>query len=220
LFGRRRTDGSLTPSDLGPDGRFTGSLRRLRRAARSGDLESMANLGTALCQAGRHREGTPWLETAWRAGNVVAGFNLGTFAQIRGHLNQAEAIWTDVAAAGDPDAMLCLARLALARADKVAAARWIEPVLGQDDAFPVTALGVAFRDSGDETTAMRLFHAAIARADPYAMEYAARIYEQRGEADHAAHLRSRAADIRTVEADRATWPATSGRSSRRGTPTA
>jgi tetratricopeptide (TPR) repeat protein len=202
LFGRRRRDGSLSAADIGPDGRFVGSLSELRRAARAGDLESMANLGTALCQSGRYEDGTAWLEKSWRAGNAMAGFNLGAFAQMRGHLDRAEAIWTEVAATGDVDAMLCLARLALGRGDRVGAARWIEPILGQEEAFPVSALGVAFRDSGDEATAMRLFHAAIARGDPYAMDYAARLYDARGETGHAAQLRSRAEDVRTVEANR------------------
>lgn len=202
LFRRRRGDGSPSAPTLGPDGRFVGSLSELRRAARAGDLEAMANLGTALCQSDRHDEGTAWLTKSWRAGNVVAGFNLGTFAQMRGHLNRAEVIWTEVAAAGDVDAMLGLARLALGRGDHAEAARWIEPILGQAETFPVTALGVAFRDSGDEDTAMRLFHAAMAGGDPYAMDYAARIYDARGETTHAAQLRGRAEDIRTVEANR------------------
>jgi tetratricopeptide (TPR) repeat protein len=197
-----RFAGSLSAGDIGSDGRFVGSLSKLRRAARAGDPEAMANLGTALCQSGRYAEGTAWLEKAWRAGNVVAGFNLGTFAQTQGHLNRAEVIWTEIAATGDVDAMLCLARLALGRGDHDEAARWMEPILGQEDTFPVCALGVAFRDSGDEATAMRLFHTAIAGGDPYAMDYAARIYDARGETEHAAQLRSRAEDLRTVEANR------------------
>jgi hypothetical protein len=43
-------------------------------------------------------------------------------------------------------------------------------------------LGVAFRDSGDRATAMRLFQAAIARGDPYATDYAARISAGQGPA--------------------------------------
>ncbi len=198
LFRRRRT-GGLRSADIGPDGRFVGSLHELHQAARSGDLESMANLGTALCQSGAYREGTSWLDKAWRAGNVGAGFNLGSVAQMQGHPDRAEAIWTRVAAQGDADAMLCLARLALGRGDRAGADRWIEPVLGQDEVFPVTALGVAFRDSGDEATALRLFHAGIGRGDPYAMDYAATIYQARDDADRAAQLRSRAADVRTVD---------------------
>ncbi|MFC4046388.1 hypothetical protein ACFO1B_48920 [Dactylosporangium siamense] len=60
---------------------------------------------------------------------------------------------------------------------------------------------MAFRDAGDVSTALRLFHAAIGRGDPYAMEYAARIYDARGATEHAAELRSRAADVGTVEAN-------------------
>lgn len=50
---------------------------------------------------------------------------------------------------------------------------------------------------------MRLFH-AVAAGDPYAMDYAARIYEARGETEHVAQLRSRAEGVRTVEANRGT----------------
>lgn len=139
---------------------------------------------------------------AAKAGHVGA---VGTFASLQGDLDRAESYWLAVAALdgrGSADAMLELARLALGRGDHAAAARWIEPVLGQDDVYPVTALGVAFRDHGDEATALRLFHAAIGRGDPWAMDYAARIYAARGESGHAAELRGRAADLRTVEAIR------------------
>lgn len=188
------------------DGRLSvASMASVRRAAEAGHTGAGGILGAALCQAGRYAEGIPWLEGAWAAGDVDAGFNLGTFAKLQGDLNRAEAIWrkvADTAASGSADAMLGLARLALERGDRGEAARWIEPVLGQDDGYPVTALGVAFRDDGDQSTALRLFHAAIGRGDPYAMEYAARIYDARGAAEHAAELRGRAADVRTVEANR------------------
>lgn len=45
LFRRRHTGGP-PPASFGPDGRFAGSLPDLHRAARSGDLEAMTNLGT------------------------------------------------------------------------------------------------------------------------------------------------------------------------------
>ncbi|GAA3256571.1 hypothetical protein GCM10010532_106610 [Dactylosporangium siamense] len=90
-------------------------------------------MGAALCQAGRHAEGIPLLERAWAAGDVDAGFNLGTFANLQGNSDRAEDVWrkvADTAARGSADAMLGLARLALERGDRQEAARWIEPVLG------------------------------------------------------------------------------------------
>jgi uncharacterized protein HemY len=65
-------------------------------------------------------------------------------------------------------------------------------VLGQDQPYPITALGVAYRDSGDTTTALRVFDRAIALGDAYAMEYAARIHEYNGNTDTAARLREQA----------------------------
>ena len=76
--------------------------------------------------------------------------------------------------------MVGLVRLALQRADHVSAIRWVEPVLDQPRTFPITALGVAFRDFGDDRTALRAFARTIDLGDPYAMEYAARIAEAHG----------------------------------------
>jgi hypothetical protein len=39
----------------------------------------MANLGVHLAQQGRLADAIDWTGRAWRAGNITAGFNLGTF---------------------------------------------------------------------------------------------------------------------------------------------
>jgi uncharacterized protein HemY len=65
-------------------------------------------------------------------------------------------------------------------------------VLGQDQPYPITALGVAYRDNGDTPTALHVLDRAIALGDTYAMEYAARIHEHNGNTDTAAQLREQA----------------------------
>lgn len=122
----------------------------------------------------------------------MAGFNLGSIYLEAGDTHRADLVWQKVAALGDADAIMCAARLALQRDDRVAAEKWIEPLLAQDQPYPITALGVAFRDNGDEDTAMRMFDRAIALGDGYAMEYAARTHEACGDAEGATELRERA----------------------------
>jgi TPR repeat protein len=152
----------------------------------------MANLGAHLYRTGQLRQGIVWSERAWRAGNVMAGFNLGTIYLETGDTHRADLVWQKVAALGDADAMMCVARIALQRYDRLAAEKWIEPLLAQDQPYPITALGVAFRDSGDESTAMRIFDRAIALGDAYAMEYAANIHWAHGDLETATELRRRA----------------------------
>ena len=179
--------------EFGPDGRPTArSWAAIERAARAGNVVSMANLGLRLYQRGEHAEGLRWLERAWRSGNAGAGFNLGTIYLVRGDTNRAEVIWQKAASLGDPDAMVGLARLALERDDHAGAVRWLQPVLDQDATFPITAIGVAFRDHGDARTALRAFGRAIDLGDPYAMQYAAAIFEDQGRTGDAAQLRARA----------------------------
>jgi hypothetical protein len=68
----------------------------------------------------------------------------------------------------------------------------VEPLLRQDQPYPITALGVAYRDHGDDTTALRIFDRAIALGDAYAMEYAADIHERHGDGATATRLRAQA----------------------------
>ena len=192
---QRKTD----ETRLGIDGdiQFTSeAVAEIQRGAEAGDPEAMANWGGHLGQHGHLREGIQWSERAWQAGNLAAGFNLGTFHERAGDTHLADLVWTEVAGAGDPDAMMCVARLALRRGDRAAADSWLEPVLKQDQPYPVTSLGVAYREYGDLDTALRLFDRAIAMGDGYAMEYAADIYEYRGDAVTAAKLRKQAATAR------------------------
>ncbi|MFC4149853.1 tetratricopeptide repeat protein [Micromonospora mangrovi] len=183
--------------ELGPDGLPTPqSVAAVERAARAGHVVSMANLGLWSYQRGEHRDGLRWLEKAWRSGNAPAGFNLGTIWARQGDTNRAEVIWQKAADLGDPDAMVGLVRLALGRGDHVRATRWVDPVLDQEEMFPVTALGVAFRDHGDERTALRAFSRAIQLGDPYAMEYTADLLDAHGRTGEAAQLRARAAAVR------------------------
>ncbi|MFD9407213.1 hypothetical protein ACFWBN_09390 [Streptomyces sp. NPDC059989] len=64
---------------------------------------------------------------------------------------------------------------------------------GQDEAFPITALGVAFRGCGDLERAMQVFLRAEELGDGYAMEYRARILAGWGRHEEADALRARAA---------------------------
>jgi len=123
----------------------------------------------------------------------MAGFNLGAIYLEADDTHRADLVWQKVAALGDADAMMCVARLALQRDDRVAAKKWIEPLLlAQDQPYPITALGVALRDSGDESTAVRIFDRAVALGDGYAMEYAARIHWAHGDIEAATEVRRRA----------------------------
>lgn len=188
--------------EFGPDGQPTpASLARMERGARSGNPVDMANYGLALHSRGDRAEGLSWLEKAWRAGNAGAGFNLGTVYRSQGDTNRAAVTWEQAAGLGDPDAMVGLVRLALERGAPEAATRWVDPVLRQHEVFPITALGVAFRDHGDDDTALRAFAHATGLGDPYAMEYAAEVFESRGSTELAAALRGRAASIRAAGGD-------------------
>jgi TPR repeat protein len=202
-FQRRRANSRRQPLDPAqpqePDMTVDGTLGHafldaVLTAAEAGDPEAMANLGVHLYQQGRLAEAIDWTERAWRAGNVTAAFNLGSFYIETGDTHRADLIWTKSAELGDPDAMMCVARLALQRGDRSAADRWLDRVLGQDQPYPITALGVAYRDCGDPVTALRIFERAIALGDAYAMEYAARIHQHNGNIIAATRLRARATD--------------------------
>ncbi|MEW1908061.1 hypothetical protein AB0442_06320 [Kitasatospora sp. NPDC085895] len=166
-------------------------LAELETEAESGDVLAMANLGAALIAVDRARALT-WLTRAWDAGNVGAGFNLGTLHSLAGDTNRAQVIWERSAALGDPDAMLGLVRQALDRGDRATVDRWAPLILDQDEAYPVTALGVAFRDHGDPDRAVQAFLRAESLGDAYAMEYRARLLDARGAHAEAAALRARA----------------------------
>lgn len=159
---------------MGPDGRPTPEfLAWTRHQAEAGEPEAMANHGLALHQEGRAAEGVRWLERAWAAGNAAAGFNLGTLLLARGDSSRAEQIWREAAGLGDVDAMVGLARQALGRGDLAAAEAWVDPVLAQDDPFPITALALAFMDSGQRSIGARAFNRAAELGYPPATGYAA-----------------------------------------------
>lgn len=200
MRGRRNRSGGPPAAsrslDVAPDGTLSLSpslLAEMQAGAQAGDPEAMANFGAYLLQQGRLAEAIEWTECAWQQGYLDAGFNLGTMYAEAGDTHRADLVWTRVAQLGDPDAMMCLARLALRRGDRSTADRWLEPVLGQDQPYPITALGVAYRDSGDLDTALRVLDRAIILGDGYAMEYAARIHQQRGDIDTATRLLAQAA---------------------------
>jgi hypothetical protein len=88
--------------------------------------------------------------------------------------------------------MLGLVRQGLARGDHATVERWSTLIHAQDAAFPITALGVAFRDHGNEPEAVRAFLRAEELGDAYAMEYRARILDARGAREEASALRARA----------------------------
>ncbi|MDI5973852.1 hypothetical protein POF50_031690 [Streptomyces sp. SL13] len=174
-------------------------MARLAEEARAGDPVAMANYGTALHLEGHREPARAWLLRAWDAGNAGAGFNLGTLYLMAGDTNQAHLIWQQAARLGDADAMLGLVRLALGRDDPATALDWSGRILAQDETFPITALGVAFRDHGDETRAVHAFERATEMGDPYAMDYLAELLERRGGTRRATELRASAARARAAE---------------------
>lgn len=183
--------------EIGPDGQLTAeSLVSIERAARAGHVEAMANHGTSLFQRGERAEAVRYWERAWNAGNAAAGFNLGTYYAMVGETNRAKVIWKRSAALGDVDAMVGLVRLALERRDHAAASEWISPVLESKVPFAMTAVALAFRDFGDESTAVRSLTAAIKLNYAPAFDHAAAIFDQNGRRDEAAALRARALEIR------------------------
>lgn len=185
------------PESAGGDTSFGEDfIGQARNGAADGEPEAMANLGAVFYQQGRLAEAVGWTERAWQAGNVTAGFNLGTFYLEMGDTHRADLVWTRAGELGDPDAMMCAARLALRRGDRTVADRWVPLILNQDQPYPITALGVAFRDHGDWATALRIFDRAITLGDGYAMDYAAAIHQRDGDLDRAAQLRALATDSR------------------------
>ncbi|QNA70584.1 hypothetical protein C8250_000125 [Streptomyces sp. So13.3] len=129
----------------------------------------MVSLAAALHLQGDRVGALHWWDRAWAAGNVVAGYNLGMLHAAAGDANRAQVAWEKAAAFGDPDAMLGLVKHALDRGDAVGVKRWAPVILAQDEAFPITALGVAFRDGGDLPHAMHAFLRAEELGDGYAM---------------------------------------------------
>ncbi|MFB6811873.1 hypothetical protein [Streptomyces sp. NPDC056387] len=173
-------------------------LAELVVEAELGEDVAMGNLATALHLKGDRVGALRWWGRAWAAGNVVAGFNLGMLYAVAGDANQAQVIWEKVAALGDPDAMLGLVKQALDRGDAAGVDRWAPVILAQDEAFPITALGVAFRDHGDLTRAVQAFLRAEDLGDGYAMEYRARILAAQGLDEEADALRARAATAKRM----------------------
>ncbi len=154
----------------------------------------MANYGTALHAAGDRAGALHWLTKSWEAGNVIAGFNLGTLHWTAGNRNQARLLWEQAAAHGDVDAMLGLVRLAFECDDRPTIEHWVPRIYAQDQAFPITAVGAAFRARGHTAEALRAFTIAGDLGDAYAMEYRAEILEAQGEHQQAHALRARAAE--------------------------
>ncbi|MFJ6483488.1 MULTISPECIES: hypothetical protein [unclassified Streptomyces] len=168
-------------------------LAELTTAAELGDDVAMGNLAAGLHAKGDRDGALHWWGRAWAAGNAVAGFNLGMLHAVAGDANRAQVIWEKAAVLGDPDAMLGLVKQALDRGDAAGVERWAPVVLAQDEAFPITALGVAFRDCGDLERAVQAFLRAEELGDGYAMEYRARILAAWGRHEEADALRTRAA---------------------------
>ncbi|GAA1939560.1 hypothetical protein [Kitasatospora viridis] len=168
-------------------------LAELTAGAEQGDDVAMGNLAAVLHRKGDQAGALHWWGRAWEAGNVVAGFNLGMQHAVAGDANRAQVVWEKVAALGDPDAMLGLVKQALDRGDAAGVERWVPVILAQDEAFPITALGVAFREHGDLARAVQAFLRAEELGDGYAMEYRARILAARGQHEEAEALRARAA---------------------------
>ena len=195
-FTRRVVNEDAT-SDLDPefdaDGRITpDSLTRIRKSAEQGNAIAMANLGTQLIAAGDQAGGLHWLSKAWDAGNVPAGFNLGTLHTMVGDTHQARVIWERCAALGDADAMLGLIRQALERGQPRSAERWIRAVFAQPDVFPITAMGFALAEHGHVREAVETYRRAVDLGDAYAMEYLAAICDTQGSHEEAEELRRRA----------------------------
>ncbi|GAB7186615.1 hypothetical protein ATKI12_6446 [Kitasatospora sp. Ki12] len=192
------TDDAAAPGaeiELDADGRVTPeSLAAVRADAERGLPVAMANYGAALHAEGDQAGALHWYTRSWEAGNVVAGFNLGTLHQTAGNRHQARLVWEQVATRGDVDAMLGLVRLAFEQDDRPTIERWVPRIYAQDQAFPITAVGVAFGERGFTAEALRAFTIAGDLGDAYAMEYRAEILEARGEHEQAAALRARAAE--------------------------
>ncbi|MBY8882730.1 hypothetical protein [Actinacidiphila acidipaludis] len=145
-------------------------LTELAAAAEQGDDVAMGNLAAVLYRKNDQAGALHWWSKSWAAGNVVAGYNLGMVHAEAGDANRAQVVWEKCAALGDPDAMLGLVKQALERGDPVGIERWAPVILAQGEAFPVTALGVAFRDRGDLKRAEQAFLRAEELGDGYAME--------------------------------------------------
>ncbi|WP_328467183.1 hypothetical protein [Streptomyces sp. NBC_00448] len=168
-------------------------LAELTAAAERGDDVAMGTLAAALHVKGDRAGALHWWGRSWTAGNAVAGYNLGMLHATAGDPGRARAIWERSAELGDPDAMLGLVKQALDRGDAAGAERWAPVILAQDEAFPITALGVLFRDRGDLERAVQAIVRAEELGDGYAMEYRARILAARGRHEEADALRARAA---------------------------
>ncbi|WP_377266760.1 hypothetical protein [Peterkaempfera sp. SMS 1(5)a] len=168
-------------------------LAELAAAAELGDDVAMGNLAAALHLKGDRSGALHWWGQAWAAGNVAAGYNLGMLHAVAGDANRAQVVWEQTAALGDPDAMLGLVKQALDRGDAAGVERWAPVILAQDEAFPITALGVAFRDRGNQERAVHAFLRAEELGDGYAMEYRARILAAQGQHEEADALRAQAA---------------------------
>jgi tetratricopeptide (TPR) repeat protein len=189
-------------------------LANLTAAAEQGDDVAMGNLAAVQYRKGDRAGALHWWSRSWEAGNTVAGYNLGMLHAGAGDANRAQVVWEKCAALGDPDAMLGLVKQALERGDAAEVERWAPVIVAQDEAFPVTALGVAFRDSGDLARAVQAFLRAEELGDGYAMEYRARILVAHGELEEAAALRARAATAERMLCDVAGGEPASGRSTR------
>ncbi|MFF4345494.1 hypothetical protein ACFY00_36990 [Kitasatospora sp. NPDC001540] len=163
-----------------------------------GDDVAMGNLAVELHLRGQQAGAMHLWERSWAAGNTVSGFNLGMQYEMAGDSNRAQVLWEQVAALGDPDAMLGLVKQALERGDAAGVERWAPEVLAQDEAFPITALGVAFRDHGDLDRAVHAFRRAEELGDAYAMEYRARILTAQGRTAEAGALLARAAEAQRM----------------------
>ncbi|MFG3200822.1 hypothetical protein [Streptomyces sp. NPDC048192] len=187
-FRRRALPASDADGRVGP-----GPVARVEEAAERGDVDAMTAWGAVLFQRHDRAGALHWWTRAWEAGNVAAAFNLGTLHDLEGDTNRAQVIWERAAALGDPDAMLGLVRQALERGDEATMDRWAPSVLAQRQAFPITALGVAFEADGREERAVHAYLRAEELGDAYAMEYRARILDRRGAHREAAALRARAA---------------------------
>ncbi|OKJ08107.1 hypothetical protein AMK19_18825 [Kitasatospora sp. CB01950] len=144
-------------------------VAELRAEAERGDDIAMGNLAATLSMRGDRAGALHWWERSWAAGNPVSGFNLGMQHAIAGDANRAQVIWEQVAELGDPDAMLGLVKQALERGDAAGVERWAPVILAQDEAFPITALGVAFRDGGDLDRAVQAFLRAEQLGDASAL---------------------------------------------------
>ena len=162
---RFTSDGTPTPEFL--------AWIELRTTAATADAEELANHGLALFQRGERHAGIETLLRAFKLGNAIAGFNVGTIYWQNRQVDFAKKFWRGAAAMGDVDAMVGLVRLALRSGDHAAARPWIDPVLARDEPFPITALALEFKDAGDLVTARRaLTRAASLDYQPAAQHFA------------------------------------------------